>query len=62
MQKAVSILMNVLLDTCMICLFIFVILNFFYKMIINVFVLIYFIERKDYDNSIFKSKYRQTTS
>ena len=54
--------MNVLLDTCVICLFIFVILNFSNKMIINVFVLIYFIERKDYDNSIFKSKYRQTTS
>ncbi len=62
MQKAVSSLMNVLLDTCVICLFIFVILNFSNKMIINVFVLIYFIERKDYDNSIFKSKYRQTTS
>ena len=62
MQKAVSTLMNVLLDTCVICLFIFVILNFSNKMIINVFVLIYFIERKDYDNSIFKSKYRQTTS
>jgi len=61
-QKAVSSLMNVLLDTCVICLFIFVILNFSNKMIINVFVLIYFIERKDYDNSIFKSKYRQTTS
>ena len=62
MQKAVSSLMNVLLDTCVICLFIFVILNFSNKMIINVFVLIYFIERKDYDNIIFKSKYRQTTS
>ena len=62
MQKAVSSLMNVLLDTCVICLFIFVILNFSNKMIINVFVLMYFIERKDYDNSIFKSKYRQTTS
>ena len=31
MQKAVSTLMNVLLDTCVICLFIFVILNFFMK-------------------------------
>ena len=58
MQKAVSTLMNVLLDTCVICLFIFVILNFFYKMIINVFVLIYFIEWRDYDDSIFKSKHR----
>ena len=62
MQKAVSTLMNVLLDTCVICLFIFVILNFSNKMIINVFVLIYFIERKDYDNSIFKGKHRETTS
>ena len=36
--------MNVLLDTCVICLFIFVGLVFFYKMTINVFVLIYFVK------------------
>ena len=61
MQKAVSSLMNVLLDTCVI-VYLYLCFWLFHKMIINVFVLIYFIMRKNYDNSIFESEHRKTTS
>ena len=53
--------MNVLLDTCVI-VYLYLCFWLFHKMIINVFVLIYFIMRKNYDNSIFESEHRKTTS